>query len=539
MEKQMKEKAKLSKILALVMCLMLTLTMFSTYSFASITQDTDTANIIVNGVEAGVKVSAYQLTTVNYDYTADQPESTPYEWVPEIETLVQAIDSSYVGTNGINNFVTAITTGDTAENAKSFYSKLAAAIRGADIVATKEATVTGSPTFPITTNGSVTLEGLEMGTYLVLIENGYKVYTPSVVNLTPEFKTDTWVLEDKELEIKSSDPSITKTVTNDTLDKDNYGTNDTISFKIVADVPKYISTSTSTGFFISDNLSDGLTLIEDSIKVYGQRGLAEKEEIKIENGARGQDSTGGRLYLNLERPDEAQTPVDFMINFVYEQISSYDKIIVEYTAKLSQDATTVVGSTGNTNTAYLDYSNNPYGEELQTQTDTNKVYTYGMEITKTDMEESAIPNGGAEFTLSLNDEVLYFVKTADGTYYLANEGDADGQATTNLVVDNNSKLRIYGLDTGTYSLTETKAPDGYYKATTPKTITITDEADGIDGILDDGDGTGIYKANFQNSSEFQLPVTGGMGTVIFAAGGIVFIGLGILLLTVVVKKNRK
>ena len=162
-----------------------------------------------------------------------------------------------------------------------------------------------------------------------------------------------------------------------------------------------------------------------------------------------------------------------------------------------------------------------------------------MQITKTDVDEVAIPNGGAEFTLSLNDEILYFVKTADGTYYLANEEDADGEATTNLVVDNNSVLRIYGLDTGTYSLTETKAPDGYYKATAPKTITITDEADGVDGILDNGDGTGIYKANFQNSSAFQLPTTGGMGTVIFAAGGIVFIGLGILLLTVVVKKNRK
>ena len=533
----MKEKTKLSKIVALVMCLMLTLTMFSTYSFATILQTggeetTDNkANIIVNGVEAGVKVSAYQLTTVNYDYTADQPESTPYSWVPEIETLVQAIDSSYVGENGIDNFVTAITTGDTAENSKSFYSELAAAIRGGDIEATKEATVTGSPTFPITTNGSVTLEGLEMGTYLVLIENGYKVYTPSVVNLTPVFKTDTWVLEDKELDIKSSDPSITKTVTNDTLDKDNYGTKDTISFKIVADVPKYISTSTSKDLYISDDLSNGLTLTANSIKVYGQQGSAPRQDLTVT-----EDYT--LTTENAKRPDTAQTPVDFVLNFVYDNISSYNKIIVEYSAKLAQDDTTVIGSTGNTNTAYLDYSNNPYGDELQTQTDTNKVYTYGMQITKTDVDEVAIPNGGAEFTLSLNDEILYFVKTADGTYYLANEGDADGEATTNLVVDNNSVLRIYGLDTGTYSLTETKAPDGYYKATTPKTITITDEADGVDGILDNGDGTGIYKANFQNSSAFQLPTTGGMGTVIFAAGGIVFIGLGIVLLVVSKKKAK-
>ena len=57
----MKEKTKLSKILALAICLMLILMMFSSYSYANITTSTNTAKIIVNGVEAGVKVSAYQL----------------------------------------------------------------------------------------------------------------------------------------------------------------------------------------------------------------------------------------------------------------------------------------------------------------------------------------------------------------------------------------------------------------------------------------------------------------------------------------------
>ena len=142
---------------------------------------------------------------------------------------------------------------------------------------------------------------------------------------------------------------------------------------------------------------------------------------------------------------------------------------------------------------------------------------------------------GAEFELSSDSTKLYFVKTASGVYYQANQSDAG--ATTNLVVDENGKLALYGLDEGTYSLSETKAPDGYNKSAEAKTITIKDA--NMDGALDDEEGTtGIYKLTFPNSSGFQLPVTGGAGTVAFVAGGIVFVGLGILLLVAVAKKNN-
>ena len=61
----------------------------------------------------------------------------------------------------------------------------------------------------------------------------------------------------------------------------------------------------------------------------------------------------------------------------------------------------------------------------------------------------------------------------------------------------------------------------------------------MDGALDDEEGTtGIYKLTFPNTKGFQLPVTGGAGTVAFVAGGIIFVGLGILLLVAVAKKNN-
>ena len=537
----MKQKTKLFKILALAICLMLTLMMFSPYSMASITEDTDTANITVSGIEAGVKVSAYQLTTVNYDYTADQPTSTPYEWVESVKTWLQTNHTEYLD---IDNVFNSSNEEITEEVAKSFYSDLAAAIKAGTVVLTPiERTVSGTATYPVAEEnltGSVTFTDCEMGTYLVLIENGYKVYTPSVVNLTPEFNQETneWELRDQTITVKSTNPQITKTVTNDTLEKDNYSTKDTISFKIVADVPQYISTSLAKKFYISDDLSNGLTLNASSIKISGQKGSAPAVELT--------ETTDYELTTeSATRPDAENTPVDFSINFVYDNISSYDKIIVEYTAKLAQGSTTVIGGEGNTNTAYLDYSNNPYiASSMQTQTDSNKVYTYGAEITKIDKnkdeEGQDIPLTGAVFTLSLKDdaEALYFVKIADGTYYLANQGD-QGEITQDLAVDSNGKLYLYGLDAAEYSLTETKAPDGYNKSTTSTPIIITD--DDVNGALNDEQGTttGIVKVKVENSQGFQLPVTGGIGTVIFAASGIVFVGLGLVLLTVVIRKNKK
>lgn len=526
----MKQNTKFFKIIALVICLMLILTMLSSYSFASITETTNKRDITVAGIEAGVTVYAYQLTTVDYDYTADQPKSTPYKWNDNVKTWVEQNFSTYSDPENFYNTVTS----DSAE-ANTFYSSLSAAIKGGTVELTaKEETAEGTATtYPVnkdSLDGTVTFAGCEMGTYLILIENGYMVYTPSVINLTPEYNTETheWELPTSvAVRVKATNPQIKKTVTNDTLGKDNYSTKEEITFKIVADVPRYLANSVSKNYYISDKLEGGLELVANSITVYVQNGDA--DPVKL---------TETEDYIlsteSAKRPNASQDEADFVINFTYDNISAYTKVIVEYKAKLSQGTTTVIGGTGNTNTAYLDYSNNPYVEtSIQTQDSTDTVYTYGAEVTKVDKNNSQTTLTGAEFNLMSGVDTLYFVKTADGVYYLANSDDTG--ATQTLVVDSNGKLYINGLDTGTYSLVETKAPEGYNKSTTPEEIVIADED--MDGALDEGDGTGVYKLTFQNSQGFQLPVTGGIGTVIFAACGMVFLGLGIILLVVVAKKK--
>lgn len=515
------------KLIILISILIILIFSFTkTNSYANITQESNTADIIASKIEAGVKVYAYRLTTVNYDYLANQPISPPYEWVENVKKWLEISYPEYVDTE---KFAEKVKNHDTS---KKFYSELISKIKDETIKLTPlEKEVSGEAQYPVTNQnltGSVTFENLEMGTYLILIENGYRVYLPSIVNLTPEFNEETkeWELNNQQVLIKSTNPQIKKMVTNDTLQKDNYSTKDIISFTIEADIPTYLNSSISNDYFISDKLSNGLILDNKSIKVYGKKENSPKEELKEQID----------FILTTEsahRPNSENIPVDFCIEFIYSQINQFDKIIVEYNASLAKNNSTIIGGAGNINKAYMDYSNNPYEQNsMQSQESGDiKVYTYGIEILKID-KISQEPLKGAEFEISLNNEKLYFIKSDDGKYYQASKEDVG--ATQTLIVDDNGNLIIYGLDSGEYRLTETKAPTGYNKATNSVPITLSDND--CNGVLDNSQvTTGIVKISFPNSQNFQIPVTGGIGTLMFIISGIIFISIGLVLLSILIK----
>lgn len=113
--------------------------------------------------------------------------------------------------------------------------------------------------------------------------------------------------------------------------------------------------------------------------------------------------------------------------------------------------------------------------------------------------------------------------------------------TSILAVNNVGELYVQGIDEGTYVLKETKAPTGGYILPSGN-ITITiEEKDAIkDGLLSNGDvsvsTTGsteidntlslvdnkvVIKIKNNKGGTFDLPVTGGTGTIMFTMGGLV------------------
>lgn len=170
---------------------------------------------------------------------------------------------------------------------------------------------------------------------------------------------------------------------------------------------------------------------------------------------------------------------------------------------------------GNTATGKLVWNAAP----LDYTTDLVFTNTYQTTVTlvKHDISNRATLLPGAKFTL----------QNKDGRYYQPNGGfDA---AKAELTTDDAGQIRFANLADGKYTLTETKAPDGYARLTHPVEITVTGAK--ITAVNFGGaqykptispDGLTLY---LPNGAGMVLPQTGGVGTT-----GITALGLGLLIL---------
>lgn len=559
MKKKMQQWAALCLALALAFCLGLPVWAEEPEAYGITSEQK--GSIILDWEEGDsekneVTATAYRVIRVDYDYEGDVPKSPEFYWVNAVADWVKnSSHSAYINAADKSVPETFNDGSVTAEQMKTFAGDMAQAIRGGVEITglTPAATVTGTD--------PITLSNLEMGAYLILLEGGTKIYEPVFVSIVPTWDEhdNTWNLNDLEKNVTAKSQALTllKTVYDnqgqalEIVDYEDGGFDyaqvkigDTVTYMLVADVPAYPADADNTGYHISDNLPEGMTLNKDSVKVYG---LAENAPNIAEGDAI--DESGYTLTTdNAIRPVTGNQSVTFNLNFTYDAIKNYAKIRVVYTAKANENLKTMGqdnNGAGNVNTAYLDYNNNPYGDgsTWETQTGTATVYSYGIIVQKVDKSNSN-PLSGAEFTLKKSGEpsAIQFVGS-NGVYRVAT-AEENGSATLEVgdSGDKMGKLVISGLDVDTYELTETKAPDGYIKLSAPVTITITD--DNSNGLVDDGsasaDGTdGYVELKVENGKGFTLPSTGGMGTMLFTAIGTVLMGGGLVLLLLYLRRRNR
>lgn len=306
---------------------------------------------------------------------------------------------------------------------------------------------------------------------------------------------------------KNGTPIVDKQVKEDSTNQ--WGGNDTaevgqtVEFRTTIDVH-----AGAENYVLHDKMSAGLTFA----------GVSKIEHVIP--GIKTEDATVGVDYtvVTTGLTDDCTFEVRFTQEFC-DHLETNDKIVVYYTAVLNENA--VIAGAGNPNEAWLDY-----GEGKHTTHDTTQTYTYGFDLVKTDGQFKLID--GAEFKIydaPTGGNEVYVVKVSEGNYRRA----TDAETPVSIVVKD-GKVRVTGFDNGTYYLEETVTPAGYNQLPARQKFIIADG--NLDAVFNDGvysTGSGVHVVN---KSGTMLPETGGMGTVMFIAFGmIVVLGAGALLVT--------
>ena len=442
----------------------------------------ETYSITINNSAEGHTYEAYQI------FTGDL--STNEADAKVLSNIVWGSGVSEAGKTALGDAAAKAETLKTEADAKAFAKEVAPYLT----------TAAGSAS--TVTDGKYVISGLAAGYYLVKDKDGsvtgegdaYTEYIIKVVgNVTTEPKSDVPQVEKKVKDINDS--------TDDAMtgwqDSADYDIDDSVPFQLKATLANNVSSYTTYKVVFHDTLSKGLTYNNDA-KVYI-----------------GGEETNG-FTITPTSNDDGTTTLTVSCDDVKALGAGNSSVItVEYTATLNNSA--VLGSAGNPNEVYLEYSNNPNKSESgnnetgNTPEDVVIVFTYKTIINKVDDENK--PLTGAEFTLEKYNketdkwEAITVVKSEDGTTFT-----------------------FSGLDDGKYRLTETKTPAGY-NTIEPIEFTITAEHDvlsdnpaltSLSGNATTGEITftsstteGSLSADVVNKAGSTLPETGGMGTTIF------------------------
>ena len=373
------------------------------------------------------------------------------------------------------------------------------------------------------------INGLAPGYYLVKDKDGTvpqeQAYTKFILEV---------VGTNVSAAVKSSVPTSEKKVkdTNDTTgkttgwqDSADYDIGDQVPFQLTGNVADdYSQYKGAYQLVFHDTLSNGLTFNENSVKVY----------------VNDSDTPVSSNQYTIAYPATDNHSFDVTINDVKSLGDHVTKVRVEYTATLNENA--VIGSVGNPNTMYMEFSNNPNSttgtDKGQTPEDKVIVFTYKVVINKVDSRR--IPLAGAAFKL---EKVLSNGEKKLVKEYTIGEDEDDPEKT---------RFEFTGLDDGKYILTETVTPEGY-NTMDPITFNITASHDtksddpkltDLNGNAVDGEikftvneTKGTLTASVVNYMGSELPSTGGMGTtVLYVAGTIMILAAGVFL---VMKKKAE
>ncbi len=357
-------------------------------------------------------------------------------------------------------------------------------------------------------SGNYVISGLKPGYYLVKDKGpitGQDSYTKFILQVVGN-KTVAVKKQVPESFKKVMDKNDTTGTTTDWQDSADWDIGDKVPFQLTGTVASdYKEYKAAYQLVFHDTLSAGLTFDENSVKVYTNDST---DPISADQYTVTYPATDGHTF-------------DVTIKNVKALDGTVKKIRVEYEATLNEHA--AIGSKGNPNEMFMEFSNNPNstqgGEKGETPKDKVIVFTYKAIVNKKDSSDN--PLTGAGFTL---------YKRVNGNYEPVTKvlGTENGGTT----------FTFTGLDDGEYKLEETTTPEGYntmapiefkIEAThdetsaDPQLNTLTGNKLSGEVLFTPKTTEGTLETDVKNYKGSELPETGGMGTTVLYAAGTLMI----------------
>lgn len=494
----MKHARKLaSLLLALVMVFALAITAFA----QDVTVTSGTGSITISNAAKGETYTIYKLfdATVNADgssiaYTGTIPENLKPYFTADENGYISATPAAKNGDNMSDGLKTAL----------------------------KTWTTTATATSAAESDGSaLNFNELAYGYYVVTTSQGEQVISvdstmPNATIVDKNSSTPSDLHKNASDKDVSIGDTVTYTVRFKTSNYDGAGADakEIVSYTIKDTLPDFLSDVKVTSIIVDDGGDDTTTVDQTDV-------TAQFDDDK-------------KIVIKWYDKDTNQ--------FLYNNGAT---VTITYTAKVTDKA--AIAGNGNTNKVTVTWttkdSTKPESGKLE---EVETIYTYAIALKKVNNEGKALPGAVFQFP-------FYVKSTADvdGAYIYA--GTTSGEGLTNqITTPENGVIVVKGVESGDYTITEFKAPDGYNKLT--DLVTVKAEKTGATSthttVYLDKDGNVVGKdadarvtkvgvdietiaataVVVVNKAGTELPSTGGMGTTIFyVLGAVLVVGAGVLL----------